>query len=178
MPRLRRPLFSEQFSESYGRNRRAALSDGRHLGYRLFKPTALLCEHICHADHSRTCRCRLHGCQGGESQSHHLANLWRRRRTRHWRQPFHPCHAAQHRHQHRAAQQPYLRTDQRPVFTHVAPWIHLQVESLRHRGGSLPPGRALLWSPRPLLCARCCQRQCRDDKDPQGRLLSQGCRRL
>ncbi len=79
--------------------------NGSDFRYRMLKPTAILCQHIRHADHPRSCSCHIHRSKGCKPEPHSLANQRRRRRTRHRRQPLYSCHAPKHRPEHDTAQQ-------------------------------------------------------------------------
>ncbi len=73
----------------------------------------------------------------------------RRRRTRHRRQSFHPLPAPQCRHQHSAAQQQNIRSDQRTVLSHLSPWIREQIITLRHHRRSFCSCRTRLRRTKP-----------------------------
>lgn len=86
------------------------------VGHRLFVPLPVLYEHVRLSRDSRPGAGYRYRRQGGQSEAVGMAGDRRRRRAGDRRESFHPCRAAQYRHQYPAVQQRDLRTDQRAVL--------------------------------------------------------------
>ena len=148
---MRRPRHTQLAPQGHGHHRRRSSHDGRHLGHRMLVATPLLHEHLWLPHDPRTRRRHSHRLQGGQSGDDRMADLGRRRRPRHRRQPLHPRRAPQHRHQHAAAQQQDLRPHQGTVFAHERTRLRVEDLALRHDGGSVHPCGAGVWRTRQLL---------------------------
>ena len=86
------------------------------VGHRLFVPLPVLYEHVRLSRDSWPGTGYRYRRQGGQSEAVGMAGDRRRRRAGDRRESFHPCRAAQYRHQYPAVQQRDLRTDQRAVL--------------------------------------------------------------
>ena len=174
MPRLRRPRFPGLAAQGNGRNRDQPRRHCRNLRHRLLLAPALLYEYVWLPHHPRPRRCRGHGRESGQPEAHRMANLGRRRRARHRRQPFHTRFAPEHQLKYDFAQQPYLRAHQGPVLAHLAPRIRQQVFALRHGGRPVPPCGTGLRRTRTIFCTLRGHRRAGQCGSSHGRRAAQG----
>ena len=120
VPRLRRLFDSRPDEKGAAHPGHSAGENGVHFRHRLLQPVSVLHEHLRHPLDSRPRPGGGHGLEVQPARSVGVGHHRRRRRAFDRRQPLDARHPPQSRYQHRAVQQPHLRSDEGTILAHFA----------------------------------------------------------